>query len=109
MLWEWLQGKLIFSQRQKTEIRQENTTAAPKLMPPIIMLAHDIKGRCRWYGVEVEPFPPILHYILLLGNTWQQIGSLTRWHLTCKYGRSKGVQLSSSMQKKTAPTDIDQC
>ena len=33
---------------------------------------------------EVMPFPLIFHYILLLGEKWQQRGSLTKWHLTWK-------------------------
>lgn len=27
-------------------------------------------------------FPPILCYILLLGDKWQRRGSQTKWHLT---------------------------
>ena len=43
-----------------------------------MMLAYDIRGRCRWYGSRGCTFPPIFHYMLLLCDRWQQRGSL--WH-----------------------------
>ena len=41
------------------------------------MLAHDIRGRCWWYGSMGWTFPLIVCSILLLCDRWQQRGSLT--------------------------------
>ena len=43
-----------------------------------IMLAHNFRGRCWWYGSRDWSLPPTFHYI----NRWQQKGSLTNgvWH-----------------------------
>ena len=75
-----------------------------------IMLADNIRGGCWWYSSRGWTFPPILCYILLLCNRWQQRGSLTEWCLTWKHRWSKGVELNSSMWKKKHPlTLIDIC
>jgi len=40
----------------------------------VTMLAHNIRGRCWWYGSRGWIFPPMFHYILLLrgrGALWQ--------------------------------------
>ena len=64
-----------------------------------IMLAHNARGK-RWYGSKCWTFPPILHYVLLPCNRWQQRGTLTEWRPTWKRIWSKGVSLNSSVQKK---------
>ena len=71
-----------------------------------IMLAHNVRRGCWWYGSRGWTFPPISHYILLPWNRWQQKGSLTKWHLTWKGVWSKGVSLNSSMQRKWVPIDV---
>ena len=74
------------------------------------MLAHDIRGRCWWYGGREWIFLPRFHYILLLCDRWQQRGSMTEWHLTWKCLWSKGVSINSSMWKRLRPlTLIDAC
>ena len=70
------------------------------------MLAHNVRGRCWWYGSRNWTFPPICHYMLLPSDRWQQRGSLIKWYLTWKCIWSKGVLLNSSMQNKMAPIDI---
>jgi len=65
-----------------------------------IMLAHNIRGRCWWYGSRSWTFSPIFHFILLPWDRWQQRGRLTKWGLTWKCVWSKGVSLNSSVQKK---------
>ena len=65
-----------------------------------IMLAHDSRRECWWYGSRSWTFPPVFHYILLLYNWLQQKGSLIKWHLTWKCVWRKGVELNSSLQKK---------
>ena len=65
-----------------------------------MMLTHDVRGRCRWYGSRGWTFPPIFHYILLLCDRWQQRGSLTECHLTWKCIWRKDVPLNCSLQKK---------
>ena len=40
-----------------------HTMAAPKLMPPFIVLTYNIRGRCWWYGSRVWTFPPTFHSI----------------------------------------------
>ena len=72
-----------------------------------IMSAHDIRGGCWWYDSRARNFPPTFLYMLLPCNRWQQRGRLTKWCLTRKYIRSKGVELNSSTWKN-APTDICQ-
>ena len=57
----------------------------------LIMLAHDIRGGCWWYGSRDGTFPPIFPYILSL------------WGLTWKCRRSEGMKLNSSMRKKWHP------
>ena len=75
-----------------------------------IILTHDIRGRCWWYGNRGWTFPPIFHYILLLCNSWQERSSLTEWHLTRKCGWSKVMELKSSMWKNLHPlTFSDAC
>ena len=75
-----------------------------------IMLAPDIRGGCWWYISRDWIFPPIIHYILLLCDRWQQRDSLTKWHLTRKCVWRKGASLSSSMWKKLHPlTFTDTC
>jgi len=75
-----------------------------------IMLAHDIRGGCWWYGSTGWTFPPTFHYILLPCDEWQQRDSVTKRHLTWKCGWRKGVSLNSTMQKKQHPlTFINPC
>jgi len=62
-----------------------------------ITLAHNIGVHA---GSKGWTFPPILHYILLSCDRWQQRGSVTKWHLTWKRLQIKGVLLNSSMWKK---------
>lgn len=67
------------------------------------MSAQRSTGGCWWYGRRGCTFPPILCYILLLSNRWQQSGSLIKCHLAWKYIRSKGVSLNFFMWKKLRP------
>ena len=71
-----------------------------------MMLAHNVRGGCWWYGSRGWNFPPISCYMLLPCDRWQQRGSLTIWRLIQKCIWSKSVSLDSSMPKKVAPTDI---
>ena len=74
------------------------------------MLAHDIRGRCWWYGRRSWTFSPIFCYILLSCNRWHQRGSLTKGHLTWTYIWCKGVSLNYSMWEKLhSLTFIDAC
>ena len=73
-----------------------------------MVLAHDVRGRCWWYGSRGWTFPPVSHYMLLPCDRWQQRGNLTKWRLSWKCVWSKGVSLNSSMEKK-APIDIYRC
>ena len=74
------------------------------------MLAHNVRGRCRWYDRRGWTFPTISHYMLSPCDRWQQKSSLTKWHLTWKCRWSKGVSLNSSMRKKWHPlTFISGC
>ena len=41
-----------------------------------IMLAHNVRSECWWYGSRGWTFPPIFHYMLLPCDRWQQRGSL---------------------------------
>jgi len=76
----------------------------------LILLIHNIRGGCWWYGSRDWTLPPIFHSILLLCDRWQQRGSLTKWRLTWKWVWSKDVSLNSSVQKKMHPlTSIDTC
>lgn len=68
-----------------------------------IMSAHNIRGRCWWYGSRGSTFLPIFHYILFLYDSCQQRGSLTEWHLKWKCIWSKDVLLNSSMWKQLHP------
>ena len=74
----------------------------------VIMLIHNVRGRCWWYGSRGWTFPPTFHCILLLCDRWQQRGSLTEWYLTWKCVWSKDVSLNSSVQKKRALINIHQ-
>ena len=69
-----------------------------------MMLAHDIRDGCWWYGRRDWAFLPIFHYILVLRDRWQQRGSLTTWCLTWKCIWSKSMSLNSS--KKIALINI---
>ena len=71
-----------------------------------IMLAHNFKSRCWWYGSKQWTFSIIFHYILLQCDRWQQRGSPTKWHLTWKCIWSKGVSLNSSTWKKLHPLNF---
>ena len=66
----------------------------------IIMLAHDIRGGCWWYGNRGWIFSLVFCYTLLLCDSWHQRGSLTEWCLAWKCVWNKGVSLNFSMQKK---------
>jgi len=75
-----------------------------------ITLAYDVRGGCWWYGSRGWTFPPILCYMLLPRDRWQQMGTLTKWCLTWKCIQSKGVSLNSPMWKKKKPlTNIHWC
>ena len=69
------------------------------------MSAHNIRWERWWCGRRSWTFPPILQYILLLWDKWQQRGSPTEWHPTWKCVGSKGVPLNSSVWKKMALVD----
>jgi len=66
-------------------------------MPPVL---HWLTGRCWWHGSRSWTFLPIVHYILLPCDRWQQRGTLTEGHLTWTCIWSKDVELNSSMWKK---------
>ena len=68
-----------------------------------IILAHDVRGGCWWYGSRGWTFPPILRY------GWQQRGTLTKWCPTWNCIWSKGVSLNSLHAEKMVPTDILWC
>ena len=70
-----------------------------------IMLAHDVRGRCWWYGSRGWTFPPIFHYILLSHNRWQQKGSLAEWRLIGKCIWINEVSLNTSLWKKITHID----
>ena len=70
------------------------------------MLAHDIRGRCWWYGSRDWTFPPMFISILLSCDRWQQRASLAEWCLIGEHIWSKSVSLNSSMPKKMAPIEI---
>ena len=72
------------------------------------MLVHNIRDRCWRYDSRVWTFPPILHYILLLCDTWKQKDSLAKWRLAWKYV-FKGMQLNSSMQKRLHSLTFIEC
>ena len=74
-------------------------------MPPI-MLAHDVRCRCWWYGSRGGTFPPVFHCILFLCDRWQQGGSLTKWCLTwkCIWIKRGGTELLHA--EKMALIDI---
>jgi len=75
-----------------------------------ILLAHDVRGRCWWFGGRGWTFPSISRSVSLTGDIWQQRGILTQWCLMWKCIWSKGVSLNSSMQKHWHPrTCIDAC
>ena len=66
-----------------------------------LMLAHDFRGRCWWYGSRGWTFPPISHSMPLL---W------TKWCLMWRCMWSKGVPLNSSLRKKWHPLPfVDAC
>ena len=62
-------------------------------------MVHNVRGGCWWYGSRSCALPPILHYILLLCDRWQQRGSVTKEHLTWKCIGSKGGSPNPSMWK----------
>jgi len=74
-----------------------------------IILSHNIRGRCWWYGHTSWTFPPLFCYISLSRDRWPHRSSLTKWHLAwhCKW--SKGVSLNSSMRKKWHPLKFITC
>ena len=74
-----------------------------------MMLAHNSRCTCWWYGSRGWTFPAIFCYILLSCDRWQQRGTLTERYLTWKHVWSKSVELNSSIQKKLAPIDIHCC
>jgi len=74
-----------------------------------VMLPHDIRGRCWWYGSRGWTFTSISSYILLLCDRWQQRGSLTEWCMTWKNIWNKCEPLNSSMGKRMAAVDIHWC
>ena len=76
-----------------------------------LMLSYNVRGRWCWYGSSSSSFPPISCRMLLSScDTWQQRGSLTKWCLTWKCIKSKGVSLNSFMWKKWHPlTFINTC
>ena len=49
-----------------------------------IILAHGVRGRCWCYSSRGWSCMTISCCILWLCDRWQQRGSLTKWHLTCK-------------------------
>jgi len=59
----------------------------------LVLSARGIRGGWWWYSSRGRTFPPVSHYVLLLG-------SLAAWHLTWKCIWSKGVELNSSMWEK---------
>ena len=65
-----------------------------------IMLAHNVRSECWWYGSRGWTFPPISY------SRWQQRGSLTKWCLTWKGMWSKGVGLNSSKWGKLHPLNV---
>jgi len=56
-----------------------------------IMVAHNVRGECWWYGSRGWTFPPIFPYILLPCDRWHQRGNLTKRRLIWKCVWSKGV------------------
>ena len=64
-----------------------------------IILVHDVRFGCQWYGSRGWTFPPVFHCILLLCDSSLR-GSLMKRRLTWKCGWNKVVELNSSMQKK---------
>jgi len=68
----------------------------------LTVLAHDIRGRCWWYGSTGWSFPPVFCYILLPCNRWKQRSNLTKWCLTQK------VSHWTPPWVKIAHTDIHQ-
>ena len=71
-------------------------------MPPIL-LSHNVRGRCWWYGSRDWTFPPIFCKILLACNRQPQRHSLTKFCLTWKCVWSKDVPLNSLVQTKLLP------
>jgi len=69
-------------------------------MPPIL-LSHNVRGRCWWYGSRDWTFPPIFCKISLACN--RQRHSLTKFCLTWKCVWSKDVPLNSLVQTKLLP------
>jgi len=61
------------------------------IAPCFIMLMYNSRSECWWHGSRSRTFAPIIHYILLRCDRWQQRGSLTQWHLTWKCVWSKEV------------------
>lgn len=62
-----------------------------------IVLVHNIRGGCWWYGSSSWTFPSIFCYISLLCDKWQQ---RKKCSLTQKCIWRKGVSLNFSVQKK---------
>ena len=74
------------------------------------MLAEEVRGKRWWYGSRDWTLLTIFHYMLLLYNSWQQSGSLTKWCLKWKCEWRKGVEPNSSVWKKwQSLTFFDAC
>ena len=72
----------------------------------VIMLAHDVTGRCWLYGSRDQTFQLMFHYILLLCDRWQQKGSLSKRCVIWKSVQSKGMSLNSSTRKQFHPLTL---
>ena len=73
------------------------------------VLAHNI-SKVSIGGIAIEAEPSHQYSIMLCCCvTDGSRGILTKRSLTCKCIWSKDLSMNSSMQKKTAPTDIDPC
>ena len=77
-------------------------------MPPILLCWSISRGACCWYGSRGWIFPPILHYILLPPNRWQQRDIQTKWYQTWKCVWSKNVTEFFHVAEM-APAAFDQC
>jgi hypothetical protein len=58
-----------------------------------IILVHDVRGGCWWYGSRGWTF--LLICVSVVAGQQQQRGSLANWCLTWKWIRSRGVSLNS--------------
>ena len=73
--------------------------AVLKLMPPILLFWLTM-SEVDVSTIAVEAEWPIFRNMLFLCDRWQQRGSLTKWRLTWKCVRNKGVELNFSMWTK---------